>query len=361
MPDETHAGFMLTDSLFSEAEAVGHRLRACLGEVVRVGVGARAPANEIAKALRVDGVIARKLVKMLSTSRGGADVVAQSPKPAQLSKIAEHVSSRREHLGISEADAWALKDAIKKLERLIEASGGSKMTLTRAIRAQRDSGATVSGEGGYGRDEPVRLVWAIGDDVVRGEAGGLWGVYREINPVEDEAAVVAAVRDAAGWADGAGASCVLIPSGRFLPSASEEVGGDDTRGDTAWLAASRTWGPAGFDALAASLGPGLDEAAYTGVRVLLLPAVGDSVGDAQRFSALIRRLGAQRAAHLGAVLDAGRVLEGEADRAVRADRFAGLAAGLGEWLAAVVVGGEDDQGLAEGLPTRVAVIARTGA
>jgi hypothetical protein len=356
----------LSPELWAEVEAVGLRLRACLGEVVRVGVGDAAPsggaaaANDIASALAIDGVVARKLVKMLSARRGAADVVAQSPKPSQLYIVAERVASRREQLGVSEADAWAFRDAVGKLDKLITAAGGSKMELTRAIRRRRDAAEDAEAGGHYaaagsaGRDDVVHegdaaqapslrrlLIDSAAERVVDAQSGEVVAHWSSVNPIVDGAGgVVGAVRATRE----AGLNVIALRSGRFEPVAEDEVGDHGDAGavgeyadavddgseqasgvasddGAAMLARSRTWGPAGLEALArvirevrreervafdAVLEPEASGGACGGVVTLaIVPAAGDVVGDAQRFAALVRALGVGDARGLGVIVTPG--------------------------------------------------------
>ena len=292
-----HHTIPIDPALRAEIDAVGHRLRACLTEIVRLATrndGAHQPSRSpapntsknLAKTLKIDQIIAKKIARLTDPERTAADIVAQAPKPPQLYKLAQHLENHAEALNLSHLELWPLRDAIKKLDRLIDASGGSKMELTRAIRTQpsppspptqlphSDKNAESDTDAPGARTPALLLLH--GDGSVRTESGQRWGTLIDANPLTEPGRIEAAIDNADPG------QTVAINTGRFEPD-------PDHPDDTDMECAARTWSSEGADALARTLTPLAERAAARSVRVALRPRVGDVLADPQRCESFRRR------------------------------------------------------------------------
>lgn len=128
----------LRDELLAEAEAVGLRLRSCVNEILGLDPTHSADTPTTAKAisalLEIDSVIAKRLVKMCRPDLSPMDVCTSAPSPANLRRALDAARVRQ----LDPLSLWAIEDAIKKFERLIESAAGPsgpKSELTKLLRA----------------------------------------------------------------------------------------------------------------------------------------------------------------------------------------------------------------------------------
>lgn len=124
----------LKDAMLAEAEAVGLRLRACVHEALVRSIGSVPTAHDLGAATGLDGVVSKRIVKLLRDGPG-PDVLTHAPSIANLRDFASALESRRD---LGPLEAFALRDAIRKFEKFIQAFGASKGELTRVLR-DRDS------------------------------------------------------------------------------------------------------------------------------------------------------------------------------------------------------------------------------
>ncbi len=137
--------------LAAAAEAVGLRLRACLAEALRLAARERGDdpwrsGQQLKDALGVEGVVARRLVRMLDAGAGGVEVLTRAPSPASLRSLAESLAP----LAAGGAHpAWrtelaALVETIGRFDALARRAG-SKGALTAALRGSAEPAVDDTG------------------------------------------------------------------------------------------------------------------------------------------------------------------------------------------------------------------------
>lgn len=165
----------LPDSIFAEAEAVGLRLRACVREAIERALGSVPTARDLSIATGIDGVISKRLIKLLRDGPGIA-VLTHAPSVANLRDFA-HTLEQQHDLGPLEA--FALRDAASKFEKLIQAFGGSKGELTKALRASEDAAPStpISGHLQFG---------ILDGTVITTKQGEPFAALTDLNPLAYE-------------------------------------------------------------------------------------------------------------------------------------------------------------------------------
>lgn len=311
--------------LMTEVEAVGLRLRACVREALGLrfkGVE-RATGKGIAAELGIDGVTARRLIKMTAMPIGGDEVLTRSPGVKQLRAFTDAVRDE-----IPGPEFWALGDAINKFDRVIKRVGG-KAELTKILRAgPTEAVATVrSGEVPVAAD-----AWTLhGDGRLTDGDGARVGAFLMVNPLGDPKGAVEAV---VGECEENGEQVLLIPSGWF----DEE---DPFARDP------RLWSPTvqrDLMAFAEDLSSHLQP--FPGVRVLIRPHSRHALSDLQRCLDAGRALAG--VAQVGLALDAVALLEPSA-MGRQADHLEKAVAVLGGHVGAVIIADARVDGLGESL------------
>ena len=167
----------LRDALFAEAEAVGLRLRACVQETLVRSIGSVPTAHDLGATTGLDGVVCKRIVKMLRDGPG-PDVLTNAPSVSNLRDFAGALETR---CGLGPLEAFALRDAVRKFEKLIGAFGGSKGDLTRVLR-QRDTPTSQSGV-------TPDLRWAVTADdgrLLDTSDGSALAAMTDINPLQED-------------------------------------------------------------------------------------------------------------------------------------------------------------------------------
>lgn len=166
----------MQDAMFAEAEAVGLRLRACVHEAIERCFGDTPSARELADATGIDGVVCKRLVKLLREGPGQT-VLTHAPSVINLRDFA---SVLEKHHGLGPLQAFALRDAAAKYEKLIKAFGGTKGDLTKALRAHdADQAATTQAA------KPLAF-GTLSEGVIRDEQGAPFAALTDLNPLAHE-------------------------------------------------------------------------------------------------------------------------------------------------------------------------------
>ncbi|MFI4853945.1 MAG: hypothetical protein ACIAQF_03070 [Phycisphaerales bacterium JB065] len=162
----------LPDSIFAEAEAVGLRLRACVREAIERSLGSVPTARDLANTTGIDGVISKRLIKLLRDGPGAA-VLTHAPSVVNLRDFARVLEAKHD---LGPLEAFALRDAASKFEKLIQAFGGSKGELTKALRSAEDSPTPAPA--------PSNLEFgALTDRVIHTEQGEPFAALTDLNPL----------------------------------------------------------------------------------------------------------------------------------------------------------------------------------
>ena len=166
----------LPADLRDEAEATGLRLAACVRHVVRAVVGDHPTAHDLSFALKLDGVIAKRIVRLARPGMTGAEALTRAPSASNLRLLADRCAAAG---AISPLDLDALRDAIARFDALIRRAGPSKAALTTLLRARVSLAPT---------DEvtvPRRSLHLGADNIVRelddASAAEPWGVWTAQN------------------------------------------------------------------------------------------------------------------------------------------------------------------------------------
>ncbi|MCA9294074.1 MAG: hypothetical protein KDA20_09700 [Phycisphaerales bacterium] len=169
----------LPTDLREEAEATGLRLAACVRHAIETVVGAEPTSHDLSFALNLDGVIAKRIVKMIRPNMTGAEALTKAPSASNLRLFADRCAQAG---ALSPLDLGALRDAIRRFEGLIRRAGPSKGALTTMLR----EGAATSQASVAVR--PIMQIRADGairslDDAYAEP----WGVWRELNLLASDA------------------------------------------------------------------------------------------------------------------------------------------------------------------------------
>lgn len=125
----------LSGELAGDAEELGAEMRAALVRLLEPLGGPDATGRVVAKALEIEGVVARRMVRAARAESSGLEVLTRVPSVNNLRLAAEHFSDRiaKQHPAASAADD--LLDAVTRYEQLGRAVGGGKARLTQRVRA----------------------------------------------------------------------------------------------------------------------------------------------------------------------------------------------------------------------------------
>ena len=273
----------LTDSMLAEAEAVGLRLRACVHEALIRSSGSIPTAHDLGVATGLDGVVCKRIAKLLREGPGSG-VLTHAPSVANLRDFASTLESRCD---LGPLESFALRDAIRKFEKFIQAFGGSKGELTRVLRAREVETAQKSAS-----TEPRWAVPADGGRLLDASDGAPLASVTDLNPLnEDPAALVDRLESLAI------AGTVITWSG----SLAEELFARDPG----------AWGGERLDQLGRLCRDLAPELRRRGVRWLLRPHCRHALCDPQRCVSFLRTQvsgGAVREA-IGIALDPSALLE----------------------------------------------------
>ena len=236
----------------AEAEAVGLRLRACMKELLALDTHEPPTAPSIGDLLGLDGVVAKRLVKVCRDDLSPVQVLTSAPSVANLRAAIESAQAK----GLDHLAHWAAADAVNKFEKLINAASpsGSKSELTKWLRSIDDEDRAPAPE-----DDGARLSITASGDVVASDGApfAVWFDGNILNPADRERA--AALLAAAPHA-------IVARSGTLAESLGDlHIG---------------TWSAEGVTALGGALRELLDAA--PGATVYLAPAPRDVLGDVQR-------------------------------------------------------------------------------
>ncbi len=119
----------LPQDVRDEAEATGLRLAACVRHTLQVVIGNNPTAHTVSKDIALDGVIAKRIVRMTRQGITGAEAVTRAPSAENLRVFADRCAK-----SLSPLDLDALRDAIGRFESLIRRAGASKGELTSLLR-----------------------------------------------------------------------------------------------------------------------------------------------------------------------------------------------------------------------------------
>lgn len=172
----------LTDAMLAEAEAVGLRLRACVHEALIRSIGSIPTAHDLGVATGLDGVVCKRIAKLLRDGPGPG-VLTHAPSVANLRDFASTLESRR---NLGPLESFALRDAIHKFEKFIQAFGGSKGELTRVLRGRETKAS----------QKPIATEprWAVRADdgrLLDASDGSPLAAITELNPLREDPAGVA--------------------------------------------------------------------------------------------------------------------------------------------------------------------------
>jgi len=272
----------MPDAMHAEAEAVGLRLRACVQEAIERCFGDLPTARELTDATGIDGVVCKRLVKLLREGPGQA-VLTHAPSVVNLRDFA---SVLEKHHGLGSLEAFALRDAAAKFEKLITAFGGSKGDLTKALRAyEADQNLTMTVA------RPL-VFGTLSEGVISDEHGAPFAALTELNPLAHQPE------------DLADTLCAAAVGGRVITWSG-------TLADELFARDPSVWSGEGMDALGRlcrAIAPKLKAA---GVRWLLRPHCRHVLCDTQRTVNFLR---SQTSAHslresIGLALDPCGLLE----------------------------------------------------
>lgn len=129
----------LPEAIAAEAEAVGLRLRACVREAIHRCFGDTPSARDLSGATGIDSVICKRIIKLLRDGPGVL-VLTHAPSVANLRDFADTLE---QHHDLGPLEAFALRDAAGKFDKLITAFGSSKGDLTKTLRAMEPHHAAV--------------------------------------------------------------------------------------------------------------------------------------------------------------------------------------------------------------------------
>ncbi len=248
----------LPESIFAEAEAVGLRLRACVREAIERSLGSVPTARELALATGTDGVISKRLIKLLRDGPGIA-VLTHAPSVANLRDFAQTLEHQH---GLGPLEAFALRDAASKFEKLIQAFGGTKGDLTKALRASEDSPVIAP--------TSSRLTFGfVADSAIRAESGEPYAALTDLNPLALEPGDLARVL------------CETAVAGRVITwsgTLAKELFGRDPS----------VWSGEGMDALGRLCREVVPALKSAGVRWLLRPHCRHVLCDTQRTVSFLR-------------------------------------------------------------------------
>jgi hypothetical protein len=243
----------MPDALHAEAEAVGLRLRACVHEAIERCFGDVPSARELTDATGIDGVVCKRLVKLLREGPGQT-VLTHAPSVVNLRDFA---SVLEQHHGLGPLEAFALRDAAAKYEKLIKAFGGTKGDLTKALRAH-DDGQTLVTQGA----RPLAFGTLL-EGVVSDEHGAPVAALTELNPLAHEPD------------DLADALCAAAAGGRVITWSG-------TLADELFARDPSVWSGEGMDALGRLCRAVAPKLKAAGVRWLLRPHCRHVLCDTQR-------------------------------------------------------------------------------
>jgi hypothetical protein len=167
----------LKDAMLAEAEAVGLRLRACVREALLRSFGTVPTAHDLGSATGLDGVVSKRIVKLLREGPG-PDVLTHAPSVANLRDFASALESRCD---LGPLESFALRDAIRKFEKFIQAFGGSKGELTRVLRARESETAEKPVS-----TEPRWAVPADGGRLLDASDGAPLASVTDLNPLNED-------------------------------------------------------------------------------------------------------------------------------------------------------------------------------
>lgn len=272
----------LPDAIFAEAEAVGLRLRACVREAVERCFGEPPSARELALATGVDGVICKRIIKLL---REGPGVLVLTHAPS-VANLRDFASVLEEHHGLGPLESFALRDAAGKFEKLIQAFGGAKGDLTKALRADDPSHplpATAA--------RPL-VFGTLSHGVILTEAGEPFSALTDLNPLAHEPD------------DLADALCAAANGGRV-------VTWSGTFADDLFARDPAVWSGEGMEALGRVCRAVAPKLKAAGVRWLLRPHCRHVLCDTQRTVKFLRsQIGAASVREsIGIALDPVAMLE----------------------------------------------------
>ena len=121
----------LTTDILREADEVGRQIRQSVTRAIEASESVNVMGEEIARKLSIEGVIARRLVRLLN-AQSNVKSLLRSPSPEGLRKVAAHVDA------FDGEASEALHQAADRYEKLVQNAGISRSELIRALRQARD-------------------------------------------------------------------------------------------------------------------------------------------------------------------------------------------------------------------------------